>query len=80
MIFFSQNRKLDLDMILGLDKYWKASPGSTLKGFNIGLAVFNDIDEFLTKFEPMAKSSQIKKFESFLKKYRKSSSELVKSP
>ena len=67
-------------MIWGLDKYWKVSSGSTLKDFNIGLAVFNDIDEFLTKFEPMAKSSQMKTFESFLKKYRKLSSELVKSP
>ena len=54
-------------MILGLDKCCKTSPGSTRKGFNVGLAVFNDIDEFLTKFEPMAKSSQIKKIESFLK-------------
>ena len=43
-------------MILGLDKYWKTSPGSTLEGFNIGLAVFNDIVEFLIKFDPMVKN------------------------
>ena len=53
-VVIATDRKLDLNMILGLDKYWKASPGSTLKGFNIGLTVFKDFDEFMTKFEPMA--------------------------
>ena len=47
--FFSKNRKLDLDMIWHHDKYWKASPGSTLKGFNNGLTIFYDLDEFFNK-------------------------------
>ena len=47
--FFSKNRKLDLDMILDHDKYWKASPGSTLKDSNNGLTIFDDLDEFFNK-------------------------------
>ena len=48
-IFFSQNRKLDLDMIWDHDKYWKASPGSTLKGFNNGFTIVDDLDEISNK-------------------------------
>ena len=38
-------------MIWDHDKYWKASPGSTLKGSNNGLTIFYDLDEFLNKRE-----------------------------
>ena len=36
-------------MIWDHDKYWKASPGSTLKGFNNDLTIFYDLDEIFNK-------------------------------
>ena len=47
--FFSKDRKLNLDMICDHDMYWKASTGSTLKGFNNGLTIFYDLDEIFNK-------------------------------
>ena len=47
--FFSTNRKSALDMIWHQDKHWKSSTGSTLEGFKLGLVIFDDMDDFLSK-------------------------------
>ena len=36
-------------MIWDHDKYWKASPRSTLKDFNDDLTIFYDLDEIFNK-------------------------------
>ena len=47
--FFSSNRKCDLEMIWHHDKYWKASAGSTLEGFKLGLVIFDEMDAIFNK-------------------------------
>ena len=42
-IFFSQIRKLDVDVIWDHDRYVKASPGSTLQSSNNGLTISDDL-------------------------------------
>ena len=76
---FSKNQKLDLNMIWDHDKYWKASPRSTLKDFNNDLTIFYDLDEILNKIWAPCKISLKMKIWSFFEKYRKSTSRLIKS-
>ena len=47
--FFSPNRNCDLDMIWHQDKYWKASTGSTLEGFKLGLVIFDEMHAIYNK-------------------------------
>ena len=78
-IFFSKNRKLDIHMIWDHDKYWKTSPVSTLKGFNNGLTIFDDLDEILNKIWVCCKIRLKLKIWSFFENYRKSTSGLLGS-
>ena len=77
--FFSKNRKLDVDMIWDHDKYWKASPGSTLKDFNNVLSIFCDLIEIFNKIWASCKISLKMRNWSFFEKYRKSTPGPVKS-
>ena len=79
IFFLSKNQKLDLDMIWDHDKYWKASPGSTLRDFNNGLTIFYDLDEIFNKIRAPCKISLKVRIWNFFEKYRKSTSELVRS-
>ena len=66
-------------MIWDHDKYWEASPGSTLKGFNNGLTIFYDLDEIFNKIWASCKISLKLRIWVFFEKYRKSTSGLIGS-
>ena len=72
--FFSQIRKLDLDMIWDHDRYVKASNGSTLQDSNNGFTIFGDLGRKASNISAGAQIRCKKRFWRFFEKYRKSMS------
>ena len=77
--FFSQIRKLDIDMIWDHDRYVKASPGSTLQSSNNGLTIFHDLGRKAGNFSASKEICYKKRFWDFFKKHRKFMSRSKKS-
>ena len=55
--FFHRIRFFDLDVFWYNDWYWKASLGSILNDFNIGLTIFYDLSSFFNKISASCKFS-----------------------
>ena len=55
--FFHRIRIFCLDEFWYNDRYWKASPGSTLNDFNDGLTIFYDLSSFFNKISANCKFS-----------------------
>ena len=75
-IFFHRIRFFDLDVFWYDDRYWKASPGSTLNDFNDGLTIFYDLSSFFNKISASCKFSLKSWNSNFFFKKRKSMSRL----
>ena len=52
---FHRIRFFYLDVFWYDDRYWKASPGSTLNDFNDGLTIFHDLSSFFNKISASCK-------------------------
>ena len=75
-IFFHRIRIFCLDEFWYDDRYWKASPGSTLNVFNNGLAIFYDCSSLFNKISTSCKFSLKTWNSNFFFKKRKSISRL----
>ena len=74
--FFHRIRIFCLDEFWYDDRYWKASPGSTLNDFNNGLAIFYDWSSFFNKISASCKFSLKTWNSNFFFKIQKSMSRL----
>ena len=72
--FFHRIRFFYLDAFWYDDRYWKASPGSTLNDFNDGLTIFHDLSSFFNKISASCKFSLKSWNSNFFFKKRKSMS------
>ena len=73
---FHRIRIFCLDEFWYDDRYWKASPGSTLNDFNNGLAIFYDWSSFFNKISASCKFSLKTWNSNFFFKIQKSMSRL----
>ena len=73
---FHRIQFFDLDVFWYDDRYWKASPGSTLNDFNDGLTIFHDLSSFFNKISTSCKFSLKTSNSNIFFKKRKSMSRL----